>query len=355
MWTIVASEVHTAGLTARSFLCLLTINQQIVCIARAVAGRLGLTIHCTVAQIPRAVQVFEFARELSVVADPSGVEADTAALEAARAALEHAGPRFRAFVCDDTDAPSKMAWLPRLPDDVTAESGGYRVVCECSEKTRRFGDVAKGLALAVGMTELVIEYFGEPDEFPNLAPLTQTARGLRVTIQQADFTKGPGALSASFASAAVTELAFKWCELALLPPVAGFPNLKKLDVAECTFYDEDGAVLRTLGPVPTLEYVRLEVCEGLDDASPIVALPSLKTLVLCQFRVQYPDFDEAAGAALKSKLLSGALNADGTGRVCRVVTRRLDIRRAEREAARLALCDSECCGPCECGECSDCE
>jgi hypothetical protein len=349
VWTMVASEVHAAGQTARSFLRLLTINKPIVCIARAVAGRLGLMVKCTVAQIPRAVQVFAFARELRVVADPGGT--DTAALEAARAALERAGPRFRTFLSDDTE--SKMAWLPRLPDETTAESG-YTVVCACSETTRRLGDVAEGLALAVGMTELVLEYLGEPDEFPNLAPLTHSARGLRVTIQQADFTKGPSG-SASFASAAVTELAFKWCDLALLPPVTGFPNLKKLDVEECVFYDEGGAVLRTLGPVPTLEYVRLEGCEGLDDASPIAALPSLKTLVLCHFRVEYPDFDDAAGAALKAKLLSGAVNADGTGRMCRVVTRRLDICRAELEAARLARCDSECCGPCECGECSDCE
>jgi acetyl-CoA carboxylase biotin carboxyl carrier protein len=230
----------------------------------------------------------------------------------------------------------------------------YRSASPGANPTRRLGDVAEGLALAAGMTELVLEYLGEPDEFPNLAPLTETTRGLRVTIQQADFTKGPSA-SASFASAAVTELAFKWCDLALLPPVTGFPNLKKLDVEECTFYDEGGAVLRTLAPVPTLEHVRLEGCEGLDDASPIAALPSLKTLVLCHFRVEYPDFDDAAGAALKAKLLSGAVNADGTGRMCKVVTRRLDICRAELEAARLARCDSECCGPCECGECSDCE
>lgn len=69
----------------------------------------------------------------------------------------------------------------------------------------------------------------------------------------------------------------------------------------------------------------------------------------------YPDFDEAAGVALKAKLLSGELNADGTGCLCKLVARMLDIRRAERDAARLARCDSECCGPCECGECSDCE
>ena len=55
------------------------------------------------------------------------------------------------------------------------------------------------------------------------------------------------------------------------------------------------------------------------------------------------------GNALKAKLLSGELNADGAGCLCKEACRELGIRRAEREAARLVRCDSECCGLCECG------
>ncbi len=361
VWTMIAVEVHAEGRRARSFLRLLTINKQIVGVARAVAARLGLTVQCTVAQIPRAVQVFEHARALHVVAGGEG----NAVLEAARAALERAGQRFRAFVCDDTDAPWKMAWLPRHTD-----SGEYRVLVECSvalsARKRRFGDVVEGLEPALGMTELVLEYFGESDTYPNLAPLApHAARGLRVTIQQADFTEGPTtrsagrayrAPSASFASAAVRELAFKGCYLGVLPPLAGFPNLKRLDVVGCAFYGEAAAVLRALASAQALEYLRLERCEGLGDASAIAALPSLKTLVVSHCRAARPEFiDEAARDALKAKLLSGELNADGAGCLCKEACRELGIRRAEREAARLVHCDSECCRLCECGLCSDSE
>ena len=69
----------------------------------------------------------------------------------------------------------------------------------------------------------------------------------------------------------------------------------------------------------------------------------------------YPHFDDAASDVLKGKLLAGELNGGGTGRLCKVLVRRLGIRKPEREAAGMVQCDSECCGPCECGECSDCE
>lgn len=222
--------MHAAAQPVRSFLRLLTVNKQIVGVARAVAGRLGLVIQCTVAQVPRAVQVFEHARELRVVQADAALDA----VEAARAALERAGPRFGAFVTD----PSKVAWLPRLPESTT----GYRVVVECSA-TRRFGGVADGLALAVGMKEL-----SSTSASPTCTRTWRRrprARGLRVTIQHADFTRP----HAAFASAAVTD------------------NLRRLEVVECALLRLDERrphhhILHALGSAPPLEYLRLEGCCG---------------------------------------------------------------------------------------------
>ena len=86
------------------------------------------------------------------------------------------------------------------------------------------------------------------------------------------------------------------------------------------------------------------------DASPLGAMPKLRHLAMHGCRGEFPDFDAAAAVALKAKLLRGEVTAVC---LCKVLVRRLDIRRAEREAARLVQC--ACCGPCECGECSDCE
>jgi hypothetical protein len=353
VWTMVVGAVVSGTTRVRDALGMLTVNKLIVGIARVVAGRLG-RVRCTVAHVPRAIGVFVHARELRVV---GGEEEEEEEVEAARAALEGAGARFYAFVSDETDSKSKLAWLPRLPlrsdaqpeAQPDADPSGYEVVCVCSE-TKRFCDVAESLALAVGMRELVVDYLGVRDVYPTLARLGCA----RVTIQQADFdlhSDGGG-----FTSTAVTELAFKWCDLARLPPVVGFTNLRRLEVVECVFGHDDRA-MEPLGlpPVPPIEHLRVEGCEGLRDVSPVAGLTRLKTLALHECRDDYPDFDEAARVALRAKLLSGELNADGTGCLCKVVGRRLDIRRAEREAARLARCDAECCGPCDCGECSDCE
>ena len=358
VWTMIVSGVVSGdpAMGIRDALGVLTINKMIVGIARVVAGRLG-RVRCTVAQVPRAVGVFVHARELRVV----GGEEEEAGVDAARAALEGAGARFCVFVSDETDSKSKLAWLPRLPlrsdaqpdSEASVYTSGYEVVCVCSE-TKRFGDVAESLALAVGMGGLVVDYLGVRDVYPNLARLGSA----RVTIQQADFdlhSDGGG-----FTSTAVTELAFKWCDLARLPPVVGFPNLKRLEVVECMFSGaraHDDRAMEPLGllPVPPIEHLRVEGCEGLSDVSPVAGLTKLKTLVMHGCRMDYPDFDEAARVGMKAKLLSGELNADGAGFLCKVVGRRLDIRRAEREAARLVRCDAGCCGPCDCGECSDCE
>lgn len=352
VWTKVSEVVAQTRSTFRrgvtsDVLRMLTVNKQIVAVARAVMGRIGITIRCTVAQIPRAIRVFEYARELCVV----GAALLGPPVEAARAALESSGTRFRVFTSDDTDSESRMAWLPRR-----SEAAGYTVVCVCSE-TKRFGDVVEGLALAVGMSELVIEYLGVPDVLPNLSRIPNGANGrLCVTIQHADFDYFDTDVR-GFTSTAVTELAFKRCDMAHLPPMTGFPALKRLEITECVF-----GGLGDLGepPVPPIEYLGVEGCEGLCDVSPIARLPKLTTLVMrgCrahrQWRVEYPEFDGPASAALKGRLVSGALNAAGTGCLCKKIGRMLDITRAEREAARLARCDEACCG-CDCGECSDCE
>jgi hypothetical protein len=329
----------------------LTVNKHIVAVARDVVR----TIRCTVAQIPRAICVFAHARSLRVV----GPDACDAAVATARAALESSA-RFRVFTSDDTEP--NLAWLPREPHE------DYTVVCECSD-TKRFGDVAESLALVVGMSELVIEYFGLQDAPPNLARISNGVT--RVTVQNADFNQSescggyrrtvPSALACGFTSTTVTELAFKGCEFGpSLPQVSGFPSLRRLEIAQCVFFGRGpyNDALRDLGemPVPPIEYLGVEGCEGLGDVSSIARLTTLRTLVMrwCR-RVDYPDFDEAASAVLKARLVSGELNAGGTGCLCKVVARRLDIHRAEREPARLARCDSECCRLCECGECSDCE
>jgi hypothetical protein len=68
--------------------------------------------------------------------------------------------------------------------------------------------------------------------------------------------------------------------------------------------------------------------------------------------------DFVLGGATALRLLVGEKETwkrRGTGRLCKLLVRRLGIRKAEREATGMVQCDAECCGPCECGECSDCE
>ena len=343
MWTVILRGALTGATPVRSA-CTLTVNKAIAGLARDVMGRLGLLAHirCTVDQIPRAIHVFDHARELRVV---GGGDVTAAAVLEARAALECAD-RFTTFLSDETDRESNAAWLPRR-----APSGPeYTFVCQCSEN-KWFGDVVDGLARVSGsMKELVIDYLGERDGLPNLSRITDGS--LRVTIQQADFESDDG--WGSFKSPAVRELVFTFCDLARLPPVAGFTNLVHLELHECMFSGEHEDALENLAilPVPPIHFLGLEGCEYVGDASLIAVLTALKTLVMHGCR-PFPDFDVAAADVLKAKFLSGELNADGTGRMCKVIGRRLNIRKAEREAARLAQCD--CCGPCDCGECSDCE
>ncbi len=390
VWTMIVNKVLARELVHGDrprgemliILRLLTINKKIVGLARDAAGRLGLVvIRCTVAQIPRAIRVFEYACELRVVGDvqvQAQVDRESAI---ASEALFNTGRRFRAFVSEETDNESKMAWLPLLPllpllPEGIALDEGCTVVCACSE-TKLFGTVVENLAKAYGagwMTDLVIDYLGvrEPRNegaetlrsgFPNLSHF-QGGRGLRLTLQQGDFPALFGADGAKFQSTSVTGLKLMWCDLVSVPPMRGFPRLTRLEMMECVFWNAengDGDVLLSLSdaPVPPIEYLGLVACEGVHDVSQIAGLTKLKTLVMHECRGDYPDFDEAAIVVLKGKLVDeGAgrvLNVDGTGCLCKVVVRRLCIRKAEREAAGLVQCDSDCCGPCDCGECSDCE
>ncbi len=211
----------------------------------------------------------------------------------------------------------------------------------------------------------MIDYLGGRDEggplasgFPTLARF-QGGAGLRVTLQHGDF-EAPVPQEANlqhFQSTSVTWLEIMDSGLVSVPPVRGFPNLKRLDVIVCVFPNADADVLRPLldAPVPAIEYLAIVGCDGVDDASPIVALTKLSTLEMHECKGHYPDFDDAAGLLLKDKLLAGELNKGGTGCLCKILVRRLRIRKTEREATAMVQCDSECCGPCECGECSDCE
>ena len=248
-----------------------------------------------------------------------------------------------------------------------------RVVCECYE-TKVFGTVAGNLARnydAGWMRHLAIDYLGGREHehgsgFPDLS-VFQGGAGLRVTLEQGDFPALKlDSDAAKFQSTSVKRLELMWCDLVSVPPVSGFPSLARLEMVECMFADVDGDVLGPLldAPVPPIEYLGLVGCYEVGDVSPIAALAQrkLKTLVIheCQGG-DYPYFDHAATVVLKGKLVDvtvgggGELNAGGTGCLCKVAVRRLGIRKAEREAVGLVQCSSECCGPCECGECSDCE
>jgi hypothetical protein len=362
---------RTLGGEVKAILRLLTINKAMVTLARAAVALIGLAaIRCTVAQIPHAILVFEHARELRVVGgrvqefQENQVQDDQAALDAllASEALAKTGARFRMFVSDDTDG-SEMRWLPMLPRRGGQESA-VMVVCMCYEKA--FEAVAANLAKcydAGWMAHLVIDYLGKRDEggplasgFPSLARF-QGGAGLRVTIQQADFEAldTHEATLQHFQSTSVTWLELMYSDLVSVPPVRGFPNLTRFDVIECLFPNADADVLRPLvhAPVPPIEYLAIERCDGVDDASPLLALTKLSTLVIQECRGDYPYFDDAAKILLKDKLLAGELNKGRTGCLCKVIVRRLGIRKAEREA--MVQCDSECCWPCDCRDCSDCE
>jgi hypothetical protein len=172
---------------------------------------------------------------------------------------------------------------------------------------------------------------------------------LRVTIEHGDFHGlDDGRDGPKFRSPAVTELTFTGCDLVRMPCVSGFPNLKGLEVANCYF--SDYAALSVLS-YAQIEYLRVVRCGGEHDGSPIAGLTKLRTLVMTDCTGRFPDFDEAARVFLHWRLVGGELNGGGRGCLCKVIARRLQVRKPERESAGLAMCDSDC----DCGGCSDCE
>ena len=367
---LVGSNAEGGGgsLRVRDLLMLLTINKKIVGLAREELVKLRrLRIRCTVGQIPRAIRVFEAATEMRVVGSKTAETAESAE-SAARAALAATGTRFRVLLSDETDTESNMRWLPRRGlslgqgdlDQLQVEGGQCVVLCDVSE--RQFGGVAENVAefYRTGrMGELVICYSGARHGLPDLSLFHSDGRvgpELRVTIENGDFDgldDGPD--GPRFRSPAVTELRLLGCDLARLPPVRGFPNLVRLEVVECFFNDYDVLSALAYAPVPPIEYLRVARCGGEHDGTPIGGLTKLQTLVMNDCTGEFPDFDEAARLALHGRIVGGELNAGGKGCLCKVIVRTLQVRKPERESAGLAMCDSDCCLPCDCGGCSDCE
>lgn len=365
------------GDRVRELMRRLTINKEIERLAREELVKLGrVRIRCTVAQIPRAIRdVFAEATELCVIGSAGAVgsaeaaEAVGEASEAASAVLAATGDRFGVFVSDETDTASNMRWLPRrgLSREQQEQQEQERrclVLVDVSEK--RFRAVAGNVAefYRTGrMEELVICYSGARHELPDLSPIDSDGFDsdgpvgpLRVKIENGDFSgldDGPG--GPKFRSPAVTELKFAGCDLVRLPPVSGFPNLRRLDVVESFFNDYDALHALTRAPVPPIEHLQVARCGGEHDGSPIAGLTKLKTLVMADCMGGFPDFDEAERVALHGRLVGGELNAGGTGCLCKVIVRALQVRKPERESTGLAMCDSDCCGPCDCGYCSECE
>ena len=363
---LVGSNAEGGGgrLRVRDLLMLLAVNKKIVGLAREELVKLRrLRIRCTVGQIPRAIRVFEAATEMRVVGSKTAESAESAA----RAALAATGTRFRVLLSDETDTESNMRWLPRRGlslgqedlDQLQVEEGQCVVLCDVSEK--QFGEVAENVAgfYRTGrMGELVICYRGARHGLPDLSLFhsDDPVGPLRVTIENGDFDgldDGPD--GPRFRSPAVTELKLLGCDLVRLPPVWGFPNLARLEVVECFFNDYDVLSALAYAPVPPIEYLRVARCGGAHDGSPIGGLTKLQTLVMNDCTGEFPDFDEAARLALHGRIVGGELNAGGKGCLCKVIVRTLQVRKPERESAGLAMCDSDCCLPCDCGGCSDCE
>ena len=390
---IIASVGRNASGRARNLLMLLTVNKEIVRLAREELVKLGrLMIQCTVSQIPHAIGAFPTATEMRVVGSKTtrserNVECAERAERTARAAsdaLAATGTRFRLIESDHTDE-SNMGWLPqqnrlaqqqkmlgqqqKKPSEERGEpsqdrgepatrdqSDEGRCVVVCNVSATRFsgpkvGNVA-GFYRTGRMGELVIRHRGlRNHELPDLSLFdSDDSDGpvgpLRVTIENGDFHGlDDGRDGPKFRSPVVTELTFAGCDLVTLPCVSGFRGLKRLDVTSCHFSDYDA--LRLLSA--DIEYLRVERCGGELDGSPIAGLTKLKTLVMTDYTTgEFPEFDEAARVSLHGRLVGGELNGNGRGLLCKEIARRLQVECC----AGLAMCDVDCycCGDCNAGE-----
>jgi hypothetical protein len=388
---IIASVGRNASGRARNLLMLLTVNKEIVRLAREELVKLGrLMIQCTVSQIPHAIGAFPTATEMRVVGSKTerNVESEERAASDASAAsdaLAATGTRFRLLESDHTDE-SNMGWLPqqnmlaqqqkmlgqqqKKPSEERGEpsqdrGGGARdqneeeegrCVVVCNVSATRFsgpkvGNVA-GFYRTGRMGELVIRHRGLRNHgLPDLSLFdSDDSDGpvgpLRVTIENGAFHGlDDGRDGPKFRSPVVTGLTFTGCDLVLLPSVSGFRGLKRLDVTNCYFNDYDA--LRLLSA--DIEYLRVERCGGELDGSPIAGLTKLKTLVMTDYTTgEFPEFDEAARVSLHGRLVGGELNGNGRGYLCKEIARRLQVECC----AGLAMCDVDCyC----CGDCSDSE
>ena len=356
VWRIIVAFVgRNASGRIKPILMLLTVNKEIVRLAREELVKLGrLMIQCTVAQIPHAIRAFATATEMRVVGSKSmkSMESMESMESDASDALAATGTRFRLLVSDETDE-TNMGWLPRkIPSQEQREPAARgqseegRCVVVCAVSKRQVGVVLGNVAeyYRTGrMEELVVCYSGVRHELPDLSLFDSDGPvgPLRVTIENGDFhglDDGPN--GPRFRSPAVTALKFAGCDLVLLPRVSGFPNLKGLEVDKCYF--NHYYVLSALAQAPPIEYLRVARCGGELDGSPIAGLTKLKTLVMtdCTGR-EYPDFDEAARISLHGRLVGGELNGGGRGLLCKEIARRLQVECC----AGLAMCDADCdCG-----------
>ena len=323
----------------RDLLSLLTVNKVLTGVGRSVLGSLGMiAIRCTVGTIPRAIALFSSASELCVVGSALGSEVSTEEAREARKALAREGQRFRRLVSHETDG--NMRWLP--------VSGNVRVVCQCPPD-RPFDDVAESLT-AAGVTNLEIDFLGVPGKFPSLHDVP----GLRkVTLSQMDFPDGKQPEDGFLRSGTIEKLKFECCDFERLPDLNGLTGLKTLKMRNCMLSDDDEA-MESLGDpdAPPIKQVSLKGCR-VTNGSKILWLPQLERLDLYGCK-ECTDFEYAETEELKQKILSGKL----TGRLCKVLVRRLDISPEELKAstavAALQQCGDECCKPCDCGKCSEC-
>ena len=349
VWTIIVEFV--VGLlkeqakkkpVVRDLLSLLAVNTVFMGVGRSVLGSLGMVaIRCTVGAIPRAIALFSSASELCVVGSALGSEVSTEALKAeAREALAREGPRFRRLVSHETDGKMRWLWLPA--------TGKVLVVCQCSEE-RRFDDVVESLS-AANATTLEIDFLGVPCKFPSLHAIP----GLRkVTLSQMDFPDGKQPEDGFLRSGTIEKLKFECCDFERLPDLNGLTGLKTLKMRNCMLSDDDEA-MESLGDpdAPPIKQVSLKGCQ-VTNGSKILWLPQLERLDLYGCK-ECTDFEYAETEELKQKILSGEL----TGRLCKVIVRRLNISQEESKAsaavAALQQCGDECCKPCDCGKCSEC-
>jgi hypothetical protein len=146
VWRMIIASVglNTRG-RIKPILMLLTVNKEIVVIAREELVKLGcLMIQCTVAQIPHAISAFATATEMRVVGtknmrseESEDMAARVARAEraerearAARDALAASGERFRVLESDHTDEshmgllPQQKKMLPQKKKMPSEERGG---------------------------------------------------------------------------------------------------------------------------------------------------------------------------------------------------------------------------------------